>query len=76
MSIGNVIRRNIAKIPKAERDKFRDAVLHLNASKFFPDGVSFWDKQDKIHEATHVHDGLSFLLWHRELCNRFEEMLR
>lgn len=76
MSIGNVIRRNIAKVPQAERNKFRDAVLQLNASKFFPDGVSYWDKQDKIHEATHVHHGPIFLPWHRELCNRFEEMLR
>ena len=76
MAIGNVIRRNVAKISPAERKKLRDAILQLNGAKFYPDGVSYWDKQDKIHEATHVHNGASFLPWHRELCNRFEELLR
>ena len=41
-----------------------------------PGGVSYWFKQDEIHQATHVHNGPAFLPWHRELCNRFEALLR
>ncbi len=70
------IRRNVAKISQAERDKLRDAILQLDMTKLYPDGVSYWDKQDQIHQATHVHGGPAFLPWHRELCNRFEELLR
>ncbi|MCX5302706.1 tyrosinase family protein [Streptomyces sp. NBC_00160] len=39
-------------------------------------GVTLWFKQDEIHQATHVHGGPEFLPWHRELCNRFEQLLR
>jgi hypothetical protein len=38
--------------------------------------VSFWDKQDQIHQATHVHGGPAFIPWHRELVNRYEALLR
>ena len=41
----------------------------------FVGGVTFWFKQDEIHQATHVHGGPAFLTWHRELCNRFERLL-
>jgi hypothetical protein len=41
-----------------------------------PGGVSWWFKQDEIHQATHVHGGPEFLPWHREITNRFEELLR
>jgi len=62
----------------------RDALKELNR-RFFPGarddkpapgGVSWWFKQDEIHQATHVHDGPEFLPWHREIVNRLEEMLR
>lgn len=69
------VRRNVAKIDQAERDKLRDAILALDGM-LYPDGVSFWDKQDQIHQATHVHGGPAFVPWHRELCNRFEALLR
>lgn len=72
MPIGDGIRRNVAKISQAERDRFRDAILQLDTTKFYPDGVSFWDKQDEIPQAAHVHGGPAFLPWHREFCNRFE----
>lgn len=39
-------------------------------------GVSQWFKQDEIHQATHVHGGPEFLPWHRELCNRFEQLIQ
>jgi len=85
------IRRNIAKISPAERKNYINAILKLN-QKFFPGSkgdfrpkelgykppghVSYWFKQDEIHQATHVHHGPAFLPWHRELCNRFEDMLQ
>jgi peptidoglycan hydrolase-like protein with peptidoglycan-binding domain len=74
-TLGPTIRKNIAKVSGTERDKLRDAILQLDA-RFYPDGVSFWDKQDQIHQATHVHGGPAFIPWHRELINRFEALLK
>nr|MDQ4030381.1 tyrosinase family protein [Actinomycetota bacterium] len=70
------IRRDVATISQQERDRLRDAIIQLDTSYLYPDGVSYWDKQDEIHQATHVHGGPAFLPWHRELCNRFEALLR
>lgn len=75
MALGDGIRRNIGHVSKTERDRFRDAIVQLH-NRYYPDGVSKWVKQDQIHEATHVHGGPAFLPWHRELCNRFEQLLR
>jgi hypothetical protein len=69
------IRSNVATVSDAERAKLRDAILALNTSKY-PDLVSYWFKQDQIHQATHVHRGAAFLPWHRELVNRFEALLQ
>jgi len=77
------IRQNIAKISEDERIKFRDAILQLQ-TKFFsgtrddpvPGHVTYWFKQDEVHQSTHVHGGPAFLPWHRELCHRFEKMLQ
>jgi Mg-chelatase subunit ChlD len=83
MALGDGIRRNIATVSPAERNRFRDAIIALHQRFFpgdrtdFPAGhVSYWFKQDEIHQATHVHGGPAFLPWHRELCNRFEATLR
>jgi len=78
MAIGDGIRRNLAKISAAERNSLRDAICALDrdVTKVYGDGVSFWDKQDQIHQATHNHGGPSFIPWHRELCNRFEALIR
>ena len=73
--MANGVRRNVAKISQAERDKLRDAIVGLDGLSY-PDGVSFWDKQDAIHQATHVHGGPAFVPWHREMCNRFEALLQ
>ncbi len=75
MALGDGIRRNIAHVSEAERTRFRNAIVQLH-NRYYADGVSKWVKQDQIHEATHVHGGSSFLPWHRELCNRFEQLLR
>ena len=83
MAIGDGIRRNIMAVSAQEQQRFFDAIIELNKRTFpggrsdFPaGGVSYWFKQDEIHQATHVHGGPGFLPWHRELCNRFEDMLR
>lgn len=81
MAIGDGVRRDMAKVSQAERDRFIAAVLQLDTAKFFGDGVSYWDKQEEIHKDAHlagvnVHSGPGFVPWHRELVNRFETLLR
>ena len=72
------MRQNIAHVSSAERQKLINAIVAADQDPAFrfPDAVSFWDKQDQIHQATHVHGGSSFIPWHRELVNRFEKLLR
>jgi hypothetical protein len=83
MALGDGIRRNIASVEPSERLMLRDAVVQLHSRVFpggrgdpIPGGVSWWFKQDEIHQKTHVHNGPEFLPWHREITNRFEAMLR
>jgi hypothetical protein len=83
MALGDGIRRNIASVEPAERAMLRDAFIELNNQKYpgdrsdpVPGGVTWWFKQDEIHQATHVHDGPEFLPWHREIVNRFEGLLQ
>jgi hypothetical protein len=83
MALGDGIRRNVAQVDPAERAMLRDAIKELH-QRYYPGsrgdtppgGVSWWFKQDEIHQATHVHGGPEFLPWHRELTNRFEALLR
>ena len=83
MALGDGIRRNIKNVDPSERALLKDAFVQLN-NRFFsgtrtdtpPGGVSWWFKQDEIHQATHVHRGPEFLPWHREIVNRLEAMLR
>lgn len=85
MTIGDGIRRNVATITAEERNRLRDAFRKLDnqmdPSVLYPDGVTYWDKQEQVHKAAHtagqdVHGGPAFLAWHRELCNRLEVLLR
>lgn len=81
--LGDGIRRNLATVSKEERDLLIDAIKQLN-HVFYPGirtdfpagGVSYWFKQDEIHQSSHVHGCPAFLPWHRDLCNRFEALLR
>jgi Common central domain of tyrosinase len=83
MTLGDGIRRNIAHVDPVERTMLREAIIEMHR-RFYPGsrddtppgGVSWWFKQDEIHQATHVHGGPEFLPWHREITNRFEELLR
>lgn len=83
MALGDGIRYNIRSVTPAERTRLKNAILALQIKKFPgtktdspPGGVSYWFKQDEIHQATHVHGEPEFLPWHRELVNRFEQMIR
>jgi hypothetical protein len=83
MALGDGIRRNIATVSAQERQQLRDAILALHQRHYPgakgdtpPGGVSHWFKQDEIHAHTHVHGCPAFLPWHRELINRFEELIR
>jgi hypothetical protein len=76
MVLGDGKRYNIARLSPEEQKIFRDAFIKLHLQYKFPDRVSGWFKQDQIHQVTHVHAGPGFLPWHRELCNRLEELLR
>src|SRR5829696_1306765 len=86
MTEGDGIRRNVAYVDRTEKQHLKDAIIKLHTDKDshypgvrddpIPGGVSYWFKQDEIHQATHVHGGPAFLTWHRELCNRFERLLR
>ena len=69
------MRRNFAHLTAAEREHFADVVRQIDLLSY-SDGVSYWDKQDQIHQGTHNHGGNSFIPWHRELCNRFERLLQ
>jgi len=83
MALGDGIRRSVATVSQAERDRLRDAIIALH-TKHYPGGrsdvptggVSRWFKQDEIHAHTHVHNCSAFLPWHRELVNRFEASIR
>src|SRR5215469_8969435 len=83
MALGDGIRRNIAQVEPTERTALRDAIIEMH-HRFYPGlredtppgHVSWWFKQDEIHQATHVHGGPEFLPWHRELTNRFEALIR
>jgi len=81
MALGDGIRRDIAKVSDEERNRFIRAIVKLDTTKFFPDGVSYWDKQEDIHKNAHfagvdVHRGPAFIPWHRVIVNRLEQLLR
>jgi Common central domain of tyrosinase/von Willebrand factor type A domain len=81
MATGDGIRRDIATVSALERDRFIDAIVKIDTTKFFPDGVSYWDKQEDIHKNAHfagvdVHGGPAFITWHRVIVNRLEQLLR
>jgi hypothetical protein len=81
MVIGDGIRRDISKVTTEERNRFITAIVKLDKNKFFPDGISYWDKQEEIHKNAHfsgvdVHAGPAFISWHRVIVNRLEQLLR
>jgi len=84
MVLGDGIRRNVATVTPEERTRLKNAIVALHTSFHYPGkrddqitgGVSYWFKQDEIHAHTHVHECPAFIPWHREMVNRFEDLLR
>ena len=81
MALGDGVRRDIALVSDMERNRFIDAIVKLDTTKLFPDGVTYWDKQEDIHKNAHfagvdVHTGPAFISWHRVIVNRLEQLLR
>jgi hypothetical protein len=83
MVLGDGIRRNLATVDLPEKIRLKNAIIALHSKHYpgkrddlVPGGVSYWFKQDEIHAHTHVHECPAFLPWHRELINRFEDLLR
>lgn len=84
MVLGDGIRRNITTVTQEERIRLKNAIIALHTSFHYPGkrgdeitgGVSYWFKQDEIHAHTHVHECPAFIPWHREMVNRFEDLLR
>lgn len=81
MVLGDGIRYDISKVSVEERNRFIAAIVKLDTTKVFPDGVTYWDKQEEIHKNAHfhgvdVHVGPAFISWHRVIVNRLEQLLR
>ena len=81
MALGDGVRRHIAKVSDEERARFSSTIVKLDTTKFFPDGVSLWDKQEDVHKNTHfdcvgVHSGRGFIPWHRVIVNRLRGLIR
>jgi hypothetical protein len=83
MALGDGVRRNLRTVTPHERERFKQALLALLGRKAAgiraevpPMGLSAWFEQDELYQAMSVHYGPEFLPWHREQCNRFEQLLR
>lgn len=64
----------------AELAAYRQAVLDVGTAPLlqFADGISYWHKQDVVHELgpSNRHGSPAFLPWHREFINRYEVLLQ
>lgn len=83
MALGDGVRRNIRSISQEERDRLSQALLALQGTRFpgMRAGAGrgrsrYWYRQLASHVEARGHEGAEFLPWHRELCNRVEELLR
>jgi Common central domain of tyrosinase/Bacterial Ig domain len=73
-------RRNAKSVLPAERTRYLNALLRLQSDSTlrYSDGIQFWRKQNDIHAGTGnpEHGNPAFLPWHREMVNRFEQLLK
>ncbi len=74
-------RRNADSVSVAERNAYVAAIQTIDTAGFaYPDGVTYWDKQNDIHAhpsvQTAAHVNPAFLPWHREMVNRYEVLLQ
>lgn len=68
-------RKNAATASAAERDAYIAAIQGIDALTW-SDLVSYWDRQDQIHQLAPEHGNPAFLPWHREFIHRYEVLLR
>jgi hypothetical protein len=76
MALEDGIRKNIAQVELSERAALRDVIIEVH-QRYYPGsrgdlppgGVSWWFKQDEIHQATHVQGGPEFRM-HSVLTRR------
>ena len=69
-------RKNAATATAGERTAYVNAVLGAATIKWTADLVSYFSKQDQIHELAAQHGVPAFLPWHREMMSRYEVLLR
>jgi hypothetical protein len=77
MALGDGVRRNIRTVSPEERQRFARALRALQDRRAAPDNeVYYWFTRAQAHCHARDHRGADFLPWHRELCNRVEDLLR
>jgi hypothetical protein len=76
MALGDGVRRNIRTVTSEERQRFVQALLALQDGAGGHAAEDGYLDPEALAAAARAHEGPSFLLWHRELCGRFERMLR
>ena len=80
-------RKNAVGATPTERAEYLAAIQAIDAAPFeFPGSVSYWDKQNVIHQTAlnslavpagrRAHGTLRFLQWHREMISRYESLLK
>lgn len=72
-------RRNAKSVSGAERDAYRDALVKIASDPAYrySDMVQYFRKQNAVHQMPNPeHGNPAFLPWHREMMNRYEQLLR
>jgi len=71
-------RKNAATASLSERTDYVNAInaIDTSAFKWVMDNVTYWDKQDQVHQLAPEHGSPAFLPWHREMMSRYENLLR
>jgi hypothetical protein len=73
-------RKNGATASVSEKADYVAAIQTIDTASFqFPDGMTYFDKQNFVHSTlfgSGIHNSLRFLPWHREFMNRYEALLK
>jgi hypothetical protein len=71
-------RKNGATATAGERSAYVNSIVSIDSAAYqwLMDGVTYWDKQDHVHQLAPEHGTPAFLPWHREFIHRYEVVLR
>lgn len=71
-------RKNAATASASERTDYVNAINAIDGASYqwLMDTVTYWDKQDQVHQLAPEHGTPAFLPWHREFIHRYEVLLR